>query len=147
MTKILNFFRTRSVGFYICCAAAVLSVVEAIVYKSAVRDPRYYSDASFFLALFAFLPFALLSVFKVTERYAPAALALMVFFALMTFLAPQSGYMGDIIYGARPSARYIATVVLLLLGLGMGIAGIFMRTSKKEKRTTVGAAFDGAKEE
>lgn len=132
MDFLKQILRKRTVGFWLVTAAAVLSVVEAILYKNAVTDARYYSDASFFLALLAFLPFAALSLHPLTERYAPAAFAVMVFIAVLTFIRPQSGYIGDIVYGATPSAAYIATVVLLVVNLGLGVAGIFMKQSFAE---------------
>lgn len=129
---IKKYFKTRSVAFYLCCCLAVLSLIEAFIYKGEVTDPRYYSNLSFFLALFAFLPFILLVIFKFTEPFAPVALALMIFFSLLKFLEPQSGYIGDIVYGATPSKTYILIVVLLLIELGASIACIFMRMSKNE---------------
>lgn len=129
MDLLKQILRKRTVGFWLTAGAAVLSVVEAILYKFAVTDARYYSDPSFFLALFAFLPFLALAAFKATERYAPAALAVMVFLAFLTFLRPQSGYIGDIVYGASPSAKYIATIVLLVVNMGLSVAGIFMKQS------------------
>lgn len=129
MDLLKQIIRKRTVGFWLTAAAAVLSVIEAILYKNAVTDMRYYSGLSFFLALFAILPFAGLAAFKVTERYAPAALAVMVFLSLLAFIRPQSGYIGDIIYGAVPSVAYVFTIVLLVLNLGLGIAGIFMKQS------------------
>lgn len=131
MRRLLEFFKTRSVMFYVCCGVAVLSFIEAFIYKAAVTDARYYSDASFFLALFAFLPFGLLSAFRITERCAPAALIIMVFLAFLTFLAPQSGYMGDMVYGASPSALYVLTIVFLGIELVACVPALFMRVSKK----------------
>lgn len=129
MDLLKEILRKRTVGFWLVAAAAVLSVVEAVLYKNAVTDARYYTDVSFVFAMLAFLPFLLLSLFRVTEKYAAAAFAVMVFVALLMFVRPQSGYIGDIVFGATPSALYVATVVLLFVNLGLGIAGIFMKQS------------------
>lgn len=137
MNLIVNWIKKRTIGFWLVLAAAVLSVIEAVVYMNVIKDVRYFSDLSFYLALFAFVPFLLLAVFSVTEKYAPAALALMVFLSLLAFFRPQTGLFGDIIFGAELSIGYFVTVILMCVNIGLGIAGIFMKQSKEDSQVLV----------
>lgn len=75
-----EFFKTRTVGYYIMIATLVLALVENIIYVSFYKGAelsRYYSPAAFAVPFIAIIACLALSMFKQTYEWAP-----IVFFGL-----------------------------------------------------------------
>lgn len=140
MDKILNFLKTRTVGFWLTCAAALLVFVQAFVYLDEFsNDVEKMSWAAFALSLCGVAAFAGLSVSRHTAPYAPAALAVCAFVAFLQFVSGQIIYLSDVFYGgvtasaiASLNGAFVACAVLLILSTGLAVAGIFTRQRKKE---------------
>lgn len=77
--------KTKWIGCFVALAAAVLSIVQAIVY-SFVGEQDFSSGALTFSILAAVL-FFVLSLFKRTSSLAPIFLMIFDFLALLTFAA------------------------------------------------------------
>ena len=135
-----EYFRSRSAGFYIGCAAAALSLVVAFVYLSGYGDGKYMSWAVFFLPLLAFAAFVGLSVSKATS---PFAAAVMTFFDLLTlclFIRTVYMYLSEVFYGgvniesmANLSFEFVFCLVSMLLNLVLGIIALFIPPIRKER--------------
>ncbi len=140
MGKILNFVKTRTVGYWLSCCAALIVFVQAFVYLTEFgNDVEKMSWAAFALSLCGAVLFAGLSVSRYTAPYAPVALAACSFVAFLQFISRQIIYLSDVFYGgvtasaiASLNGTFVACVVLLIVSTGLAVAGIFMKQSKKE---------------
>ncbi len=140
MSKILHFIKTRTVGFWLGCGAALIVFVQAFLYLAEFgNDVEKMSWAAFALSLCGAVLFAGLSVSRYTAPYASAALAVCCFVAFLQFISGQIIYLSDVFYGgvtasaiASLNGTFVACVVLLVVSTGLAVAGIFMKQSKKE---------------
>lgn len=140
MDKILNFLRTRTVGFWLACTAALIVFVQAFIYLDGFsNDVEKMSWAAFALSLCGAAAFAGLSISRYTAPYAPAALAACAFVAFLQFVTGQIIYLSDVFYGGVTSSAiaslnsdFVACAVLLIISTGLAVAGIFTKQRKTE---------------
>ena len=139
--RIQRYFSEKSVGYYLALAAAVLSVAGAAVYGGSFSsDEERFSLAAFILPLAGSVAFLGLSAFRVTAPFSSAALAACVYGAFLLFVSRQIIYLSDVFYGgvtlsaiASLDGGFVACVLLFLSGIGLSVAGIFLKTYKKER--------------
>lgn len=90
-----NFFKTRSVGFYVLLGGIVLSLIEAIVYyvSYAMQNEyaEYFSLAAFIIVFVAIIVTIALSLFETTERF--AAVVFCAFEICIFFLFVEKTYL------------------------------------------------------
>lgn len=145
MQKITKFFKeflkTRTVGYYLMIAAAILALVENIIYVSyyqSVNLLRYYSQTAFILPFVAIVACLALSMFKVTHKWAPLALygielCAFVLFIDSTYMYLSSAFYGGIsasaIFGLSPG--FLCSVVFYVVILALSMAAIFMKGRKE----------------
>ena len=140
MNNLLTFIKTRSIGFWLPAAAALLALVQAFVYLAGFgNDVEKMSWTAFALPLCGAAAFAGLSVSKYTASYASAVLAACAFTAFLLFIQGQIIYLSDVFYGgvnassiATLSGEFIVCTLFLLVCTGLAVAGIFMEQCKKE---------------
>lgn len=138
MIKIINFFKTRRVGFYLSCVSALLLFCQSFIYLSGFgSDVEKMSWAAFALSLCGAVLFSALSVSKYTSSYASPALALFSFIAFLQFISRQIIYLSDVFYGGVTSSAiaslngsFVACAVILILCISLAVAGIFTRQYK-----------------
>ncbi|MGN0805008.1 MAG: hypothetical protein ACI4MS_06465 [Candidatus Coproplasma sp.] len=135
--KIVNYFRSRTVAFYIALAMAVLSVVASIVYATTLGDfANYASNLPITLLLVGAGVFAVSAVFGLSN-IGSAVMALLNYASMLVFIgtvysalveqAMTISGIGDI----KGLDVLIANVVLMLLGAIISTVCAWLRHSKK----------------
>lgn len=89
--RIVNFFKKCGVGFYLLLAAAIISLVMAILYYCNFIVTQNYGDIRVFIAMMVAIPAILLYFFKYTSRY--SAVVMYVIFLIAFILFIDSSYM------------------------------------------------------
>ena len=142
MKIIKEFFARKGTGFYIACAAALLAIIEVIVYAvtfSAAENTNLDVHFEVWLpTLFAVLVFVGLCLFKVTEDYAAAALFGLEFISFLTFVLNGYMYLTDVFFNGvtaeaftSMNGGYAFCVIAYLLILVLSGAGVFVRQTRK----------------
>ena len=81
-----DFFKNRTIKFYIAFAIAILSLITAIVYGASLLGlTEYASAAPLIMMLIAFVVFAVSALFRLT-RIGTACVALLDFFAFVVYI-------------------------------------------------------------
>lgn len=135
--KIANYFRSRTVAFYIALAMAVLSVVTSIVYATTLGGfANYVSNLPITLLLVGAAAFAVSAVFGLSN-IGTAAMALLYYASMLVFIgtvysalveqAMTISGIGDI----KGLDVLIANVVLMLLGAIISTVCAWLRHCKK----------------
>ena len=136
-----EFLKTRTLGYYLMIAAAILALVEDIIYVSyyqSVNLLRYYSSTAFILPFIAVAACLVLSMFDVTHKLAPLALygielCAFVLFIDSTYMYLSSAFYGGIsasaIFGLSPG--FLLGVLLYVIILALSIAAVFMKGRKE----------------
>lgn len=136
MEKIKNFFKTKSYGFYVTVAVAVLTLITSIVYADSYgRNERYMSWAGFAIMLAGILVAAGLVALKRGE-FAPPVLALANFIALMLYITNIYNYVVVVMVGidiSSFSTQFVSCTTLFAILLVASVANIFFKQSKEEK--------------
>ena len=142
ITKFIKeFFKTRTVGYYIMIGAAILALVEDIIYVSyyqSVNLLRYYSQTAFILPFVAVVACVALSMFKVTHKWAPVALYGIELCAFVLFIDSTYMYLSSAFYGGisasvifELSPGFLVSVVLYIVILVLSIVAVFMKGRKE----------------
>ena len=140
-----EFFKTRTVGYYIMIATAILALVENIiyvVYYHGIDLLRYYSQTAFILPFFAVVACVALSMFKVTHKWAPLALFGIELCAFVLFIDSTYMYLSSAFYGGISAeaisdlnSGFLACVILYVVILALSIAAVFMKGRKEPRET------------
>ena len=136
-----EFFETRTVGFYIMLAAAVLALVQDIIYISYYQSSnllRYYSQPAFIIPIFAVVACLALSMFKVTHKWAPLVLYGLELCAFCLFVEGTYMYLTQALFGGfsigaifRLSPGFWLSALLYLIIFGLCIAAVFLNGRKE----------------
>lgn len=136
MLGIQEFFQTRREGFYLALAAAVLSVVEAIVYLVGYIGSPYMSLWAAILPFVAAALFAVLCMFKVTERWAPLAMTVVDFIAFLLYINAVYLYLSEVFFAGvtaeafkRINPLFVAATILYLVTVILGNIAVYLRQS------------------
>ena len=137
MTTVKEFFRTRTVAFYVAAAAAVLSVILSIVYAACYSGTSYMSWGAFALTLIAGIAFFALAAFKQTEPFAALVLGVLNFIAFILFIHDVYMYFTTIFYGGFSAALlgdidpafYACTVLYLIIIVASNVC-VYLKSSK-----------------
>ena len=137
MESILNFFKRKTVGFYLCCAAALLSVIVAIVYGAAYSGTDYMNGWAVALPIVGAVAFAVMSVFKQTEAYGAVVMGVLDLTGFLLFVQASYLYLSEVFYGGVSAAAfkmmnpaYIVCVLFFLIATVLSNVGIYMKSSK-----------------
>lgn len=147
MKKIADFFRQKGAGFYISLVGAVFLLVCAIVYAAtfSVNEHIYlnFDAGALIFMIFGAIAFCALSVFKVTEKYAAAALFVGDFAGFLLFIRSSYLYFSDVFFEVEADAigkaiasmdkGFAFTLVVLILVWIFSTVGIFANINKKKK--------------
>lgn len=133
----VEFFKSRRVGFYLSCAAALLLLIAATVYGICYRRSVYGNTAACVLAGVGVALFVLLTVPKTTRRYAPIVLFVFSLTAFLLFVQTSYLYFSEVFFGgaagiANMRADYAVSLLFFLLASILSNIGIFMKSGKEE---------------
>ena len=139
-SKLLDFIKTRWLGFWFLIAVAVFSIIHAFVYLGGFGSTNYFGGWAFALPLVTVLGVVAL-FFKPTEKYAAVVMYALSFASLLTFLKAAymhlttaffGGISGNILVQAGFTFSFctIACVVNMILC----IAAMFLKTSRETKK-------------
>ena len=124
----------KPAGFRVTLAATALSLVTALVYLALYSASRYMSWQAFgIMAAGVVLTAALIAIKQ--ERFAPSALLLGDFLALLFFVYYIYFYISSVVTGIQFSgfsAEFYVTMALFVLSLALSIASVFMRQTEEE---------------
>lgn len=124
----------KPAGFRVTLAATALSLVTALVYLALYSASRYMSWQAFGIMAAGVVLTAALIVLK-QERFAPSALLLGDFLALLFFVYYIYFYISSVVTGIQFSgfsAEFYVTMALFVLSLALSIASVFMRQTEEE---------------
>ena len=141
---LVNFFKTRRVGFYLLMLCAILASLVTIIYTAAFLGSERYGAGA---ALFPLLTIVclLLTIYKPVERYASITMNIVCIFALLFFLNASYWHFGDSFFAVKDNmptdpivilnmlgAPYSYCLIALVLNVLITFACIFIPVSKKE---------------
>ncbi len=148
MDKIKKYIKNKSIGFYFVFVAAILSIIQGIVYNINynVTNFQYYITDTFirYLPLFAGLVFIILSIVtffvKDIENFNAPLYAILTFIGFLNYIKTSYKYFADISFGSSFTidklglldGPYAFCLYVFIITLIISIAGIFMPQSKKE---------------
>lgn len=124
----------KPAGFRVTLAATALSLVTALVYLALYSASRYMSWQAFGIMVAGVVLTAALIALK-QERFAPSALLLGDFLALLFFVYYIYFYISSVVTGIQFSgfsAEFYVTMALFVLSLALSIASVFMRQTEEE---------------
>lgn len=135
-----QFFRTRGVGFYVGAAAALLALVVSFLYLGGYVGSVYMSWWVFLLPLLSALCFAAMSIFRITERWAPVVVALFNFIAFLLFASATYLYLTQVFYAGVSAAAFsnmdpffLISAIGLLLATILGNIAVYLKPARAEK--------------
>lgn len=126
----------KSFGFYILLAAALISVVTAVVYAAN------YSKLTVYMSWAAVVVMAIGAVVSVVlsfvgaDEIAPAVVALTSLIGLLLFIKAIYGYVAVVIVGIDLNsfdAKFIACTILFILSYVVSVVSIFAPQKKTLK--------------
>lgn len=148
MDKIKKYIKNKSIGFYFVFVAAILSIIQGIVYNINynVTNFQYYITDTFirYLPLLAGLVFIILSIVtffvKDIENFNAPLYAILTFIGFLNYIKTSYKYFADISFGSSFTidklglldGPYAFCLYVFIITLIISIAGIFMPQSKKE---------------
>ena len=142
-----NFFSRKKTGFYIGVVAAILSLICVATYVIGFRPDgelgEYISHGVWILMFFAFLSFAVLSLFKQTSNLAAVAMGVFSLIALLLFIKDGYMYFSTIFYGEVTIAgffgmnlAYLISMLSLLFVVILSNVCVYLKQEKVENKTT-----------
>lgn len=135
-----QFFKSRGVGFYVSAAGALLALIVSFVYLGGYVSSVYMSWWVFLLPLLSALGFAAMSAFRLTERLAPVAVALLNFIAFLVFASATYLYLTQVFYAGVSADAFknmdpcfLVSAIGLLLAFLLGNVGIYLKPARAVK--------------
>lgn len=138
MEFIKNFFKNKTIAFYIALAVAGLSIIAAILYAAAFGSlSKYMSWLAFVFLLLAPIAFLALSFFRF-ERMGTAAMAILDFAALLLAANRAFGFISDYVMVGFDNAGaafplFAAGAVLMAVCSIAASAAAWLRLQKKQQ--------------
>lgn len=139
MQKENDILRPRSAGFIVSAVSAVFSILAAVVYAVGYHNTVYMSWTVFALALVGPCVFALLSVFKVTERFAPLAAGILNFATFLLFIRVTYLYLSEVFFAgisldaiSKMNPIYPVCLFSLLVSFVLSNVSVYLRQSKND---------------
>lgn len=137
--NVVSTLKTKTIGFYLGLAGAVLCIALSILYKSFYGQSEYYSaTSSLFIVLGAAL-FLLLSLSNYTSRYAAIPMLIGVFVGLLLFVNAVYIYFADIFYGGvnkeafeAMDPKMIISLVMFFVTIVISNVAMWLRQNKDE---------------
>ena len=145
MSKILNAikenfdadFKNKSVGFYLNVVAAILGIATAIIYVIGYKDDAvlgtYYTAGVPWLIIVGIVVFCVMSLFKVSAKFAPAGQSTVFLAALCVLLRNSYMYFTVIAYeSSTPKTMFffVGTFVFIVVALALSFAGVFVKQKR-----------------
>ncbi len=149
MEKIKDFFKSKSAGFFVSLTGAALLFVAVIIYSVTFSLSEHinlnFEVSVLLVSLLGVAAFGVMSAFKVTERYAAAALFLCTLTAFMLFNQSSYVYLSAVFFEVTSVEQffkafeimefgYAFTVVAYLAVWVLSSVGIFMCVNKSDKK-------------
>lgn len=131
---IKDYIKDKAVGFWFSVALTALSLITAAVYAGCYAGTDDMSWVAFVLILLAGISGATLIALK-QFKYAPYALAILIFLSLLFFIYGIYYYVSVVMVGIDLDsfdAKFIVCLILFLLSFALGIANLFIRQIKRE---------------
>ena len=140
---LVNFFKSRHVGFYLLLVPTILAILVTIIYTAAFTGSERYGLGA---ALFPLLTIVclLLTIYKPIERYAGIAMNIVCIFAFLFFLDASYWHFGDSFFAVKDNmptdpivimsmlgAPYSYCLIALVSNILISFASIFVPVSKK----------------
>ena len=153
MQKVMDFLKSRTIGFFISAAAALLSLISAILYAGFFASEPEMSWVVFVLPLVAFLvsaallvvPFFFSRLEKLTVPFVPFILTTANLFALCLFAEVGYKLINRLVVGHADKMDNIFTffgaglpvcLILMVVVAVLSTIAIFTKQIKKEKEPT-----------
>lgn len=135
MEKLKKFFQEKSYGFYVTIGVSILTLVTLIVYATAYGKLASYMSWWGFAFMIVGIAAALALILFKQGKWAPAAIALFDFIALLLFIVYIYKYVIVVMVGIDMntfSPQFIACTTLFISCFVISVANIFLKQEKKE---------------
>ena len=142
MEKVLNFFKTKAIGYYLVIANIVLALILALVFLATYQDAMADNASAYVpetIAIFLFAGIVVELVVLVLPQYRFIHVAAIVMFALALYkeviLIPNliADEINNVHYQGGDLKTQVFYLVMLLIILASSIAAIFIGFYKKEE--------------
>lgn len=150
LTILKEFFKSKTIGFYVTIAAIILSVVQAIIYPVAFAAQAYVPYSHWSTTVFAVIGIvggAALLCFKKTQDFAPAVVGLFELLSFYMFIRYGYMYFSTLFFGGislelifQMYYGYLWSIILYLVTFVLCIVAIF---TKKERNSAVSYVKEG----
>lgn len=139
----MSFFKDliarKSLGFYLGLASAIICICCAVAYAIGFGTSPYMSWAVFALLLVCGAAYVALALVKVTEDFAAWVSAAMNLVCLCLWINTVYMYLTEVFYGGvnaqsikTLNPAFLICLIGLWVSLGLSVASIFLKQSKKE---------------
>lgn len=112
---LLNYVKSRRLGFYLLLATAVLGLFVTIFYTAKFNGTARYDAGAAFFPLLGFAAL-LLTLYKPIERYTAIVMNIISIFALLIFLSASYMHFGDTFFAVQDNMPTNIFVILNMLG-------------------------------
>ncbi len=147
MDKVNEFFRTRTVGFWIFSVAALIAFVEAFVYIGTYTSSsmlRYFSAAAFALQLVAVVASVVMYCFKPTAKWSALVLFGMEVCVFCLFISATYMYLSSILFGGFSASKlkslnagFVVSTLFTLISMILSIVAIFLKPYRETNNVPV----------
>lgn len=133
----LSIFKDRSLGFYVTCCAAILSIVTASVYAGCYHNqPRFMDWTAFVVMLVGAIAGLVLALpkMKLVNELAAAVIGVTVLVGLCLFIQALYNYVAVVMVGIdidHFDPAFIASAALLVVSLIASVVAVFMPKAKE----------------
>lgn len=153
LEKLKNYFKSKALGFYFTAAVTLLSFVQLIIYIAAftpVSWESYMHWTVIFFSVLAVISGIVLSIFKVTSPWAPAAATLMEFLSFLMFLRYGYMYFSQIFFSGVTLSLifqmyygYLVSIIFYVVTLVLGVVAMALKQNKPNETEAVEVAAGG----
>lgn len=140
MEKLKKYFRERGIGFYLTAAAALLSLIVAIVYIAGYMGSVYFYWFVFIMPVLAAVAFVAMAPFKFLGHLSALVTGIIDFIMLLLFIVYFIPYLTGIFYSginaqslASLDFAFIFTLFGTIAAIVLANIGMYKSHTRKEE--------------
>lgn len=146
---VLQTYSSKTTGFWIGLSAAVVAVLQGILYAVWYKQTAFYDSAAVVVSIVGAVIFLLLSASRYSSPFAPVALAVANFFGFLMYVKATYMYLADVFYGginatslASIDKEYVICVVMFVVSTVVANVAIYHKQNCVEQPIATEEATD-----